>query len=273
MNLPKMVTVTINKSQYRAEEGETLLLVAIRNTIDIPHLCYEESLDPYGACRLCMVDLVTCGKRTMMTACTLRAKEGLEIMTDTPEIIRYRKTLLELYLSEAPKSDVIKTMAARYGVKKTPFLKKIVHDDPLGGKCILCGICVRVCDEIMGASAINFINRGPSTVVNTPFFEENPDCLGCGTCAKVCPTRAIEIEDQGDLRIMRSWSGTRIQFQQCTECGGYFAPKVMLEKTLAHLDPGLAKELKYLCPTCRSKSIVLNEIRAMTGGFTRNART
>jgi len=272
MNLPEMVTVTINKSQYRAEEGETMLSVAMRNKIDIPYLCYEESLDPYGACRLCMVDLVTCGKRTMMTACTLRATEGLEIMTDTPEIFRYRATLFELYLSEAPKSEVIKTMAARYGVTRTPFLKKIVHDDPLGGKCILCGLCVRVCDEIMGASAINFINRGPSTVVNTPFFEENPDCQGCGTCAKVCPTGAIEIEDQGDTRIMKSWSGTRIPLQQCSECGEYFAPRAMLEKTLTQLDPGLVKELQHICAACRGKTIATGEIRARTGGQRHHAR-
>jgi bidirectional [NiFe] hydrogenase diaphorase subunit len=263
---PKMVTVTINKSQYRAEEGETMLSVAMRNGIDIPHLCYEESLDPYGACRLCMVDHVTCGKRTMMTACTMRAKDGLEIMTDTPEIVKYRSTLFELYLSQAPKSDVIKKMAAQYGVTKTRFLKKIVHDDPLGGKCILCGLCVRVCDEIMGGSAIGFINRGPSTVVNTPFFDENPACLGCGTCAKVCPTRAIEIEDQGDTRVMKSWSGTRIKLQQCPDCGQYFAPKAMLEEIHSIPDPGIIDELKTLCPACRAKEIAKSVFKSTFQG-------
>ena len=164
-------------------------------------------------------------------------------------------------------------MAARYGVTRTPFLKKIVHDDPLGRKCILCGLCVRICDEIMGASAINFINRGPSTVVNTPFFEENPDCQGCGTCAKVCPPGAIEIEDLGDTRIMKSWSGTRIKLQQCTECGVYFGPLKLLGKSLAHLDPGIAEELRLLCPACRSKRIAVGEIRAKTGGLSHHARS
>ena len=267
----KMVTVTINKSQYQAEEGEPLLSVAIREKIDIPHLCYEESLDPYGACRLCMVDLLTCSKQEMTTACTLRAQDGLEILTDTPDIIKYRSTLFELYLAQAPKSEVIKEMATRYGVTKTRFQKKIVHDDPLGGKCILCGICVRVCDEIMGASAINFINRGPGTVINTPFFEENPDCRGCGTCAKVCPTHAIKIEDIGDERVMRSWSGTRIKLQQCTECGVYFSPKELLEKSLSQLEPAIAEELRLLCPACRSKRIALSETRAKTGGLSKNA--
>ncbi len=246
-------------------EGEILLLVAIREKIDIPHLCYEESLDPYGACRLCMVEVVTCGKTEMTTACTLRVYNGLEVLTDTPEIIRHRKTLFELYLAEAPKSEIIKTMAERYGVTKTPFLKKIVHDDPLGGKCILCGLCVRVCNEIMGASAIQFINRGPYTVVNTPFFEENPVCMGCGTCAKVCPTEAIVIEDISDERIMKSWSNTKIRRIACTECGRYFGPEPVMKYINTRLDPDLIEKLHTICPACRGKTIARQEILAKRG--------
>ena len=120
----KQVTVTINGKKYPADEGEILLGVAIREKIAIPHLCYEPSLDPYGACRLCMVEVIKHGKREMTTSCTLRAAEGLEVVTDTPEIVKYRNILFELYLAEAPKSEVIKAMAARYGVTKTRFLKK-----------------------------------------------------------------------------------------------------------------------------------------------------
>jgi bidirectional [NiFe] hydrogenase diaphorase subunit len=115
----KAVTITINKNQYRAMEGEILLSVAIREKIDIPHLCYEGAFDPYGACRLCIVDVVTCGKTDMTTACTLRAEEGLEILTDMPDIIRHRNVLLERYLEETPNSDTIREMAAKYGVTWT----------------------------------------------------------------------------------------------------------------------------------------------------------
>ena len=110
-NGEQMVTITINKNQYLAEEGEVLLLTLMRLNIDVPHLCYEKALEPYGACRLCMVDIVTCGKTEMTPACTIKVKNGLEILTDTPEIIEHRTLLFELYLAEAPKSEVIRDMA------------------------------------------------------------------------------------------------------------------------------------------------------------------
>lgn len=259
----KMVTITINKNQYQAEEGEILLLTTMRERIDIPHLCYEKALEPYGACRLCMVEVVTCGKTDMKPACTIHIQEGLEILTDTPDIIRHRSLLFELYLAEAPKSDVIRDMAEKYGVTKTRFLKKIVHDDPLAGKCILCGLCVRVCNEIMGTCAINFINRGPYTVVNTPFFQENQDCAGCGACASVCPTKAITIENSGDTRIMRSWSDTSVKLVSCETCGEYFASEKMIQYSSAILDPGIINEIKMLCPACRRKLVT----RRMIGGI------
>ena len=266
----KMVTITINKNQYQAPEGEILLLTAMRERIDIPHLCYEKALDPYGACRLCMVEIVTCGKTEMTPACTVRILNGLEILTDTPEVIRHRSLLFELYLAEAPKSEVLKELAEKYGVTKTRFLKKVVYDDPLQGKCILCGLCVRVCNEIMGACAINFINRGPYSVVNTPFFDENPECTGCMACAGICPTKAIEVKDTGDMRIMKSWSGTGIKLAECIVCGKYYAPLGLTNSIYANLDPGLNDELKNVCPACRGKLIARKEIKAKSGGVILN---
>jgi NADH dehydrogenase/NADH:ubiquinone oxidoreductase subunit G len=262
-NGKRMVTITLNKNQYMAEEGEILLLTLMRLNIDVPHLCFEKSLEPYGACRLCMVDIVTCGKTEMTPACTIKVKNGLEILTDTPEIIQHRTLLFELYLAEAPRSEVIRDMATKYGVTKTRFLKKIVHDDPLMGKCILCGLCVRVCNEIMGTKAINFINRGPYTVINTPFYEHNPDCAGCAACAQVCPTKAIVFEDIGNERIMRSWSDTTVPLTTCSECGKSFAPKRLMEQVLARLNPALIEDIGSICPACRSNRIARKEIRGI----------
>jgi bidirectional [NiFe] hydrogenase diaphorase subunit len=265
----KQVFVTINGKKCPAEEGEILLSVAIREKIDIPHLCYEASLDPWGACRLCMVEVVKSGRRETTTSCTRHAEEGLEVFTDTPEIIKHRTILFELYLAEAPGSDVIKEMAARYGVTKTRFLKKIDPDDPLGGRCVLCGLCVRACNEIMGAGAIGFINRGPYTVVSTPYFDATEDCLGCGACARVCPTDAIRITDQNDVRIMSSWNDTRVPMLQCSICGEYFAPIALSAIITAKIDPHLAEELQSLCPECRGKRIAKREFTAKSGGAAR----
>ena len=262
----KLVTVTINGKKYEADKDEILLSVAVREKIAIPHLCYEASLDPYGACRLCMVEVVRHGKREMVTSCTTRVTDGLEVVTDGPEVVKHRSILFELYLAEAPKSEVIKAMAARYGVTKTRFLKKIDTTDSLGNKCVLCGLCVRACNEIMGAGAIGFINRGPYTVVNTPYFGATRDCLGCGACVKVCPTDAIEMEDRGDERVMKSWSTTRVPLVQCSCCGTYYAPKALTATILARVTPSLKEEIARRCPECRGKRIAEKEILAKTGG-------
>jgi bidirectional [NiFe] hydrogenase diaphorase subunit len=262
----KQVTIIINGKKYPADEGEILLGVALRNKIAIPHLCYEPSLDPYGACRLCMVDVVKRGKREITTSCTLRAAEGLEVVTDSPEVVKHRNILFELYLAEAPKSEVIKAMAARYGVTRTRFLKKLDTTDSLGNKCVLCGLCVRSCTEIMGAGAIGFINRGPYSVVNTPYFEPTKDCFGCGACVKVCPTDAVEMEDVGDTRVMKSWSGTKVPLAKCDCCGEFFAPKGLATATLARVTPSLKEEVALLCPACRGKRIAREEILARSSG-------
>ena len=260
------VTITINGKPFRAGEGEIFLTVALREKIAIPHLCYEPSLDPYGACRLCMVEVVKHGWGEMTTSCTLRAAEGLEVLTDTPAIVKRRNILFELYLAQALKSEVIKAMAARYGVTKTRFLKKLDTTDSLGNKCVLCGLCVRACNEIMSAGAIGFVNRGLYTGVNTPYSEPTKDCYGCGTCVKICPTNAVVMEDVGNERVMKSWSGTKVPLIRCECCGNYYAPKALAIATLAHITPSIKEELAVLCPACRGRRIARDEILAGNGG-------
>jgi NADH dehydrogenase/NADH:ubiquinone oxidoreductase subunit G len=218
-----------------------------------------------------MVETVQRGRREMTTSCTLRAAEGLEVVTDTPDVVKHRSILFELYLAEAPKSEVMRAMAARYGVTKTRFLKKLDNSDSLGNKCVLCGLCVRACNEIMGAGVIGFINRGPYTVVNTPYFEPTKDCFGCGACVKVCPTSAVEMEDAGDTRIMKSWSTTKVPLAQCSCCGNYYAPKGLAIATLARITPALKEEIAALCPVCRGKRIAREEILAKRGGADNHA--
>ncbi len=256
------VKIVIDGKQITAEKGEIILSVARREGFDIPSLCFHEAFENgYGACRLCIVEVIKGNQRGLTTSCTLKAEEGLEILTSTPEIERHRRTLLELYLAQAPSSDLIKELASRYGVEKTRFPKRFIPGDPLGNKCVLCGLCVRACGEIMKAGAINYIGRGTSTEINTPFFEENPDCLGCGACAHICPTGAIDLEDINSTRVLKSWSNTKVKLKVCEICGTPFLPEPIWGKFSNLIDRELIEELERICPECR-KSVYAKRLTA-----------
>ncbi len=253
----KEVQVFINGKAYRAREGELLIDVARRNGIFIPSLCYEESLEPYGACRMCIVEIRNKGvKKRTATSCTLHVFDGLSVETDSEEVSRHRKVLLELYLAQAPNSSKLKELALRYGVSKTRFKQNTRYNDPLSNSCVLCGLCVRVCSEVMGAGVIGFIGRGEKTRINTPFFEKSDLCLGCKACAEMCPTGAIKFRDEGNIRIANSWSNTYVELKKCKMCGKYFAPSKLDEKIDSiYYYRDKNNELRDLCPDCRRKVI------------------
>jgi len=251
--MSEKVNVYINSIAYQAVKGEPLLNVARRNKVDIPALCFEESLKPYGACRLCLVDVKEGSKKGLTTSCTLACSEGLSVVTDTDEIKKHRKVLFELYLSQAPNSEKIKNMAARYGVFATRFELKHQENDELNGKCVMCGLCVRTCNEIMGAGVINFIGRGHNTKINTPYFESSDVCLGCQACLEVCPTKAITIED-------------RLNVKKCAVCGRYYAPEKLnkkIDSLFYYRDKD--EKLKNMCPECRKKYIARKQTLIMEG--------
>ena len=116
-----MVEIAINGKKYKAESGETLLPVLLREGFDIPYLCFHQAVSPYGSCRLCIVDVAAGAKKGVSPSCTLPVVEGLQVETDTPEVIRIRKILLELYLAEAPGSTKIQQLAKKYGVESSRF--------------------------------------------------------------------------------------------------------------------------------------------------------
>ncbi len=252
--MTKEVMVLIDGKPCAAEEGEPLLGVALRNGIEIPHLCYEESLKPYGACRLCLVEVLEGEKKGIETSCTLMCGEGLSVVTETEDISQHRRILFELYLAEAPGSEKLKKEAAKYGVFSTRFRQKRGDNDPLNNSCVMCGLCVRVCSEAMGVGAIGFIGRGFNVRVNTPYFEKSDVCMGCKACVEVCPTGAISFRDVSDVRIMESWSDTSIKMRRCEACGKYFVPQPLWDVTFGRFYYSDKEEkIRELCPDCRRK--------------------
>lgn len=192
-----MITVTINGKLARATEGEMLLAVLRREKIDIPALCHHEAVEPYGACRLCMVEITKKewdGWKNMVTSCLYPVAEGLIIQTHTTDLIELRKTILDLYLARCPNTPEIQDLAAQYGVTQTSFEEVAEPND-----CILCGLCTRICDR-MGFGAISAVNRGHGREIAPPLKEAPPDCVGCLACALNCPTNYIKYTDIGYTR-------------------------------------------------------------------------
>ncbi|MCQ9206709.1 MAG: 2Fe-2S iron-sulfur cluster-binding protein [Omnitrophica bacterium] len=237
-----MKKIKIDNREIRVEEGTTVLEAAGRLGIDIPTMCYSEALGPYGSCRVCVVEIITPKGSKLMTACTYPAWDGLEVRTDSEKVKVARKFVLELMLARSSNAEEVKTLAAKYGVKSTPLKKQ-------NELCILCGLCVRVCDSVIGKSAISFAGRGIERRVETPFNTNSEACIGCGACAFICPTGAISLEEVNKSRKLHD--NTELELFECTCCGERFATFKELDYVKEKID--LPKDLFGLCPKCRRK--------------------
>lgn len=176
-----MVTLTINNQKIEVEEGINLLTAIESIGINVPTLCYHKALIPYGACRLCVVEVQVPGRDSSLQAsCSYPVIDGINVFTNTERILRARKVVAELLLARCPDSEAIKKIAEEYGIKE-PRIKKKNED------CILCGLCVRMCEQRMGRSAIGFTGRGPRRKQETPFGKHNEMCWICGACNFICP--------------------------------------------------------------------------------------
>ncbi len=236
--------VTIDGQEARVPRDTTVLEAARALQIDIPTLCYHPALAPYGQCRLCLVE-VKSGKRSrIVTSCNYPIREdGLVIETHSPRVLSNRRMVVELLLARCPKVPLVQKLAEELGVSQPRFPTKDENED-----CVLCGLCVRVCEEVIGANAISFVGRGHNRKVMTPYDERSEDCLGCGACAFVCPTGAIAIQDVLNMRRMVDWH-TELERQTCRRCGKPFAPEVSLERLGSKVD--FLKDVLEVCPDCR----------------------
>lgn len=201
--------IEVNNRNLEANKGETILDVLNRNGIKVPTLCHMKDFFPSGSCRMCVVENLRTGK--LITACSYPVEERMKIKTHSPKVIESRKTIVELLLSNHPDDclfcvrtgncDLQKLAKEHHiterrisGVKNDhnlDFSSSSIVRDP--AKCILCGRCVQVCEQVMGVSAIDFMGRGSNSFVGTAFDKglNVSSCVNCGQCILVCPTAAI----------------------------------------------------------------------------------
>ncbi len=179
------ILLQIDGREVQAREGATLLEAAQGAGIRIPTLCHHEKLEPYGACRICTVEVVTNGRTNLVAACLYPVEQNLVVRTRSEKVDRARKMLLELMLAHAPASEALKELAQEYGAKETRFEKEPSF-------CIHCGLCVRYCAEVKKKDAIGFIDRGVRREVS--FIPEiaSRECWNCKECFPLCPTESLQ---------------------------------------------------------------------------------
>jgi NADH dehydrogenase/NADH:ubiquinone oxidoreductase subunit G len=208
-----MIHLTIDDKPVSARPDDTLLQAARGNGIAIPTLCYHEALLPYGACRLCLVELLDPrGRDTKVVAsCAYPCAEGLVVRTNSQIVLDARRAVVELLMVLGSHLPAVRALANELGVG-TPRVALDADD------CIVCGLCVRACKEIVGVGAISLAHRGMNRTVNTPFEISSADCIECGTCALVCPTGALRVADvTRPMRTMHRW-GSAYSHRACRLC-------------------------------------------------------
>ena len=202
-------TIQVNNKKIKAEKGETILSALSRNGIIIPTLCRMQDFTPTGACRMCVVEVE--GYDRLVTACSQPVEEWMKIKTHSPRVINARKTIVELLLSNHPDDCLycdlnmkceLQRLAEELNIRERRIRSRKIKPklDQSGpaivrelSKCILCGRCVRVCEEVITATSIDFINKGRLTHVGTAMDRDLnfSSCINCGQCLQVCPTAAL----------------------------------------------------------------------------------
>ena len=182
-----MPKITIDGIDFDAPKGWTILDTAKFLGIEIPTLCHDEGLSVWGGCRLCIVEIGMNDRAKLVTSCTYPAEEELVVRTATKRVIEARKVILELLIAQCPTSKILQDLAAKMGLNQVRF-------SPKWEDCIYCGLCVRICEEQMMASAIGFANRGNKVKITTPFDKTSEECRRCGGCMYICPTCTLRCE-------------------------------------------------------------------------------
>ncbi len=223
-----MITLKINGLPVTVEEGTTILEAAEFIGFPIPTLCHMDGLTPYGACRICVVEIGEGLKSKLVSSCTYPVEEGMKVRTASDRVVRARKMVLELLLASCPQSKVIQDLASAHEVRQQRFRQE--YED-----CILCGLCVRMCKEQMAATAIGFRGRGEHRSIGTPFDIRSEKCRLCGGCIYVCPACQLRC------------TYTQPEEAICGGCANLSPPcleKELFNDMMCYMEPCVACEIK-----------------------------
>lgn len=242
--------IIIDGKQCETQYGEYILDVARKNGIEIPTLCHSDALPGQGSCRLCIVEVVERKRSKVVTSCIFPITREVEVFTKSEKIMSMRKTIVTLLVARAPQNEYMRRLKDEYGVPDEEIQRYNVDNKE---ECILCGLCVKACEEI-GTNAISTVSRGVNKKISTPYDEPSANCIGCGACSFVCPTGAIKMDDTFDTRTI--W-GKTFKLLQCKKCGGYFTTKDHFEYTAEKLNDSL---IDVVCEECK-KEIVAEKFK------------
>lgn len=208
-----MPLVQIDGLTVDAPQGFTVLEAARKAGVEIPTLCYYSGLTPYGACRVCQVEVIRNGASRLVASCVTPVEEKMVVKSNSEVVIRARKVVAEMLLARCPSVPAIQEFARSMGVMRPRFTPED-HD------CMLCGLCVRACKEIVGADAISLVNRGPRKKVEAPFNIMSGACISCGTCLTICPLGTHKLEEMDSSAIMHTWE-KEIKRRKCKVCANF----------------------------------------------------
>lgn len=198
-----MIQITIDGRTIEVDEGTTILQAARALGINIPTLCHHDMLKPAGACRLCIVEETRGEWTNLVTSCSTPCRGDAIVKTGSDKVLDARRHVLGLLLSRWPNVPVVKELAEEVGVSEPLFVEEEYMEEAADA-CIRCGMCIRTCDEIVGAHALSWDGRGTERFVTTPYHEYSDTCIVCGSCAHVCPTGHIKLLDQDGYEIRHS---------------------------------------------------------------------
>jgi len=238
------ITIQIDGKTCTCEPGEHLLDIALRNEISIPALCGRKPyLQERACCRVCIAEVVEDGHSKVVTSCIYPIEHECEVFTQSDKIVRERGVVLAFLKLLAPDAKLVAQLAKAY---KAPELSRLEPNEK-GGTCILCGRCIDAC-ALLGTNAIAAMSRGVEKEVNTAYGAAAPACIGCKSCAALCPTDTIAVEEDEDCLTI--WSQT-FELAHCEACGEPLGTVASLK----HAAEVAGEEMVLRCPEHRQKSI------------------